>query len=120
MRYVMQEHTVSEPSVAKPTWASPPRQGESAPAGAAEFVICDHTIERCFEEAKGDVGLDQYEVRSWTGWYRHITLVMWAYALLTVLRAAHLPTASPLKKILQGATRSSLTAFKVSRGLVYR
>lgn len=78
------------------------------------------TVERCFEEAKGDVGLDQYEVRSWTGWYRHITLVMWAYALLTVLRAAHLPTTSPLKKILQGATRNSLTAFKVSRGLVCR
>jgi len=49
------------------------------------------TVERCFEEAKGEVGLDQYEVRSWTGWYRHITLVMWAYALLTVLRAVHLP-----------------------------
>ena len=49
------------------------------------------TIERCFEEAKGEVGLDQYEVCSWTGWYRHIPLAMWAYALLTVLRAAHLP-----------------------------
>ena len=57
------------------------------------------TIERCFEEAKGEVGLDQYEVRSWTGWYRHITLAMWAYALLTVLRAAHLPDALPLKKM---------------------
>jgi len=56
------------------------------------------TIERCFEEAKGEVGLDQYEVRHWTGWYRHMTLAMWAYALLTVLRAAHLPTAPPLKK----------------------
>jgi len=75
------------------------------------------TVARCFEEAKGDVGLDQYEVRSWTGWYRHITLVMWAYALLTGLRAAHLPTAAPLKTILPGAPRSSLTAFKVSRGL---
>ena len=31
------------------------------------------TVERCFEEAKGEVGLDQYEVRSWTGWYRHLT-----------------------------------------------
>ena len=49
------------------------------------------TMERCFEEAKGEVGLDQYAVRSWTGWYRHIPLAMWAYALLTVLRAAHLP-----------------------------
>jgi len=56
------------------------------------------TVERCFEEAKGEVGLDQYEVRSWTGWYRHITLAMWAYALLTVLRAVHLPAAPPLKK----------------------
>src|SRR6266487_6742117 len=120
MRYVMQEHTVSEPSVTKPTWASPPRQGESTPAGTAEFVICDHTIERCFEEAKGEVGLDQYAVRSWTGWYRHITLAMWAYALLTVLRAAHLPAAPPLKKTAQGSSQSSLSAFKAARGLVCR
>ena len=68
------------------------------------------TVERCFEEAKGDVGLDQYEVRSWTGWYRHITSVMGAYVLLTANRAAHLPTAAPLKKGLQGATRSSLNS----------
>lgn len=78
------------------------------------------TIEQCFEEAKGEVGLDQYEVRHWTGWYRHITLAMWAYALLTVLRAAHLPAAPPLKKISQGSKRSSLTAFKTSRGLACR
>ena len=55
-------------------------------------------IESCFEAAKGEVGLDQYEVRSWTGWCRHITLAMWAYALLTVLRAAHLPPEDALKK----------------------
>jgi SRSO17 transposase len=56
------------------------------------------TIARCFEEAKGEVGLAQYEERSWTGWYRHITLAMWASALLTVLRAAHLPGALREKK----------------------
>jgi SRSO17 transposase len=44
------------------------------------------TIESCFEEAKGEVGLDQYEVRSWTGWHRHITLAMLAHAYLAVLR----------------------------------
>jgi SRSO17 transposase len=75
------------------------------------------TIERCFEEAKGEVGLDHYEVRSWTGWYRHITLAMWAYALLTVLRAVHLRETLPLKKMLQALTPSRLTAFKVARGL---
>ena len=43
-------------------------------------------IEECFEEAKGQVGLDQYEVRRWDGWYRHITLAMLAHAYLTVIR----------------------------------
>ena len=81
---------------------------------------CGIQVEQCFEEAKGEVGLDQYEVRSWTGWYRHITLAMWAYALLTVLRAGHPPTPPPLKKTPQGSTSSSLTAFKASRALVCR
>jgi SRSO17 transposase len=46
------------------------------------------TIEEGFEAAKGEVGLDQYEVRSWTGWHRHITLAMLALAFLTVVRKA--------------------------------
>ncbi len=44
------------------------------------------TIEECFEEAKGQVGLDQYEVRRWDGWYRHITLAILAHAYLTVIK----------------------------------
>jgi SRSO17 transposase len=43
-------------------------------------------IEECFESAKGQVGLDQYEVRRWTGWYRHVTLALLAHAYLTVVR----------------------------------
>ena len=43
-------------------------------------------IEECFEEAKGQVGLDQYEVRRWDGWYRHITLAMLAHAYLAVIK----------------------------------
>ena len=43
-------------------------------------------IEACFEAAKGEVGLDQYEVRSWTGWHRHVTLAMLAHAYLAVVR----------------------------------
>lgn len=45
------------------------------------------TIEEALEEAKGEVGLDQYEVRLWTGWYRHITLALLAHALLVIVRA---------------------------------
>jgi SRSO17 transposase len=44
-------------------------------------------VEESFQTAKGEVGLDHYEVRSWTGWYRHITLAMLAHAYLTVMRA---------------------------------
>ena len=41
------------------------------------------------------MGLDQYEVRSWIGWYRHITLVMLAHGFLTGICAQNIPLASP-------------------------
>lgn len=44
-------------------------------------------IEQSFALAKGEVGLDHYEVRRWDGWYRHMTLAMFALAYLAVLRA---------------------------------
>ncbi|MDQ5854481.1 MAG: IS701 family transposase [Chloroflexota bacterium] len=44
-------------------------------------------VEERLETAKGEVGLDQYEVRKWTGWYRHVTLALLAHAFLTVTRA---------------------------------
>jgi SRSO17 transposase len=44
-------------------------------------------IEDCFEAAKGEVGLDEYEVRKWDGWYRHITLCLLAHAYLAVVRS---------------------------------
>ena len=43
-------------------------------------------IETSFEEAKGTVGLDHYEVRKWTAWYRHVTLALLAHAYLAVTR----------------------------------
>jgi SRSO17 transposase len=44
-------------------------------------------IEDCFEAAKGEVGLDEYEVRKWDGWLRHITLCLLAHAYLGVVRS---------------------------------
>lgn len=46
------------------------------------------TIEAAFEAAKQEVGLGDYEVRSWQGWHRHITLALVAHALLVARRAA--------------------------------
>jgi SRSO17 transposase len=42
------------------------------------------SIDDLFKLAKGQVGLDQYEVRSWQGWYRHITLALLGLAVLTI------------------------------------
>jgi SRSO17 transposase len=62
------------------------------------------TVEQCFEEAKGEVGLDEYEVRSWHGWYRHMTLSMLSLSFLTALRACGEETI--LKKSLIRWTQS--------------
>ena len=79
-----------------------------APAGTSleemvEAFGSRWTVEQCFEEAKGEVGLDEYEVRSWHGWFRHITLSMLAMALLTALRASG--EATVLKKSLSRYSR---------------
>jgi SRSO17 transposase len=74
-------------------------------------------IEVCFEAAKSEVGLDQYEVRGWTGWYRHSTLAMWAHAMLTVVRATTNTEEHRKKGLPTPALTSSLAAFKIRRGL---
>lgn len=80
-------------------------------------------IEAAFEEAKAEVGLDHYEVRSWTGWHRHITLACLAHSLLTIFLAKmHATIPSPAPQAQKGgppaqAPRGSLAAFKVRRGL---
>lgn len=63
-------------------------------------------VEECVQTAKGQVGLDDYQVRRYDAWYRHITLAMCAHAFLTVTAAkaergapptgpASFPSASP-------------------------
>lgn len=46
-----------------------------------------YTVEQCIEEAKGETGLDHYEVRHWSSWHRHITLSMLAHAWLASIRS---------------------------------
>ena len=43
-------------------------------------------IETIFEEAKGEIGLDHYEMRSWLGWHHHMLLVSLAHHFLVRLR----------------------------------
>lgn len=63
-----------------------------APAGTTLATLVQvagtrWAVEESFELAKGEVGLADYEVRRWDGWYRHITLALLAQAFLTVVRA---------------------------------
>jgi SRSO17 transposase len=78
------------------------------------------TIESGFEAAKGEVGLDHYEVRTWTAWYRHITLAMWALALLTIIRAGTIAVEALKKSLWSPPEASPLAAFKARRGLTSR
>jgi SRSO17 transposase len=72
------------------------------------------TVECCFAESKSEVGLDEYEVQSYAGWYKHITFACLAHALLTYLSYCSLDA----KTIAQHNPSScSLAGFKKKRGL---
>ena len=45
------------------------------------------SVEECFQAGKGEVGLDQHQVRRWDSWHRYTTLVMLAHAILAVIAA---------------------------------
>ena len=63
-------------------------------------------IEECFQAAKNEAGLDQYQVRDYRAWYAHITLAMAAAAYLATTRAtAHHDEHA--EKDIPGAWRSS-------------
>ena len=69
------------------------------------------SIEECFESSKGEVGLDQYEVRTWTGWYRHITLAMVAHSFLVITKSEIFPS--------ETLERIPFEDFKKKRQLLY-
>ena len=46
-------------------------------------------VEECFEATKGGVGLDDYQVRLYQAWYRHVSLAMLAHVFLTVCAYQH-------------------------------
>lgn len=60
--------------------------GEATLMELAHVASIRYTVEQCIEEAKGETGLDEYEVRYWHSWYRHITLSMMAHAWLASIR----------------------------------
>ena len=82
-----------------------------APAGASiEKLVrvegCRWAIEDSFETAKNELGLDHNETRSWHGWYRHVSLVTLAFAMLTTIRCrANKALAQPKRRLKIPAIR---------------
>jgi SRSO17 transposase len=113
-RWVLMRRSIAEPTEMTAYIVYAP-----APTILAEVVRVagmGWTVEESLQTAKGEVGLDHYEVRSWTGWYRHITLAMWAQAFLAVVRAATGTDVTP-KKGAQKLRATSLARFKAHRRL---
>jgi SRSO17 transposase len=85
-----QEWLLVRRSLSDPTDLAYYRVAGPATMTVAEAVRVAGTrwaVEECLQTGKGEVGLDQYEVRKWDGWYRHVTFAMLAHAYLTVVRA---------------------------------
>ena len=91
---------------------------EASLARQVEVAATRWTVEESIQTGKGEVGLDHYEVRSWRGWYRHITLAMWAQAFLAVIRAEMGADEAPKRGPLKPAKERSLAHFKTHRGLL--
>lgn len=108
-RWLLLRRSLSDGKLAYYACYAPP---ETALAELVRVAGTRWTIEECFEAAKGEVGLDQYEVRSWHGWYRHITLAMLAHAYLANLSAHAIDAASVKKK----RNSQSMMQWKERRG----
>lgn len=60
-------------------------------------------VETAIQQAKGEAGLDEYEVRGWVGWHHHVTLVLLAAAFLLTIRQAWGGKAAPPHRAAGGA-----------------
>jgi SRSO17 transposase len=110
-RWVLLRRSVADPTEVTPYVCFAPTG--TTLAELARVAGTRWTVEICFEAAKQEVGLDEYEVRSWTGWHRHITLACLAHAFLTVVRAHGVdPLAEPKKG---DRLSGSLARFRASR-----
>ena len=75
-------------------------------------------VEEAIAEAKGEVGLDHYEVRRWQGWYRHLTLALLAHAYLVVTRSLTATPEGGKGGVGYPTGATSLAAFRRRQGVV--
>jgi SRSO17 transposase len=83
--WLLVRRSVSEPKEVAYYLSNAP--ADTPLAALARVAATRYTVEQCIEEAKGEAGMDQYEVRRWHSWHRHITLAMMAHVWLAAMRA---------------------------------
>jgi SRSO17 transposase len=82
--WLLARRSVSEPTEMAYYFSNAP--ADFSRQRLAEIASSRFAVEQCFEEAKAETGLDEYEARHWHCWYRHITLSMMAHAWLASIR----------------------------------
>ena len=69
------------------TWYTLSNARQEVPlAAVVQAHGCRHRVEELLEEGGQEVGPNQYEVRSWTGWQHHMTLTLLALWFLQLER----------------------------------
>jgi SRSO17 transposase len=79
-RWLLARRSVSDPTAVAYYLAHAP--ADTPLATLARVAASRWPVEQCFEEAKGEAGLDHYEVRHWHSWHRHMTLAMLAHGFV--------------------------------------
>jgi len=70
-------------------------------------------VEEALAQAKGDVGLDQYEVRRWEAWHRYVTLCLLGHASRAAVCASARPSAAPDQRRQEARSPRRLVALRV-------
>ena len=83
-QWLVLRRNVLEPSVVKYYLCNAP--AESSVGALVRMCGMRWPVELCFEESKGEIGLDHAETRSWVGWHHHIALVLLAHHFLVWTR----------------------------------
>jgi SRSO17 transposase len=95
-RWLLARRSISDPGEIAYYLAYAPHA--TGTAELARIAGMRWAIEECFQAAKNETGLDEYEVRRYPGWYRHITLAMLAHAFLAALAAQAAEKGEPLNQ----------------------
>ena len=100
------------PATTKASWSWPITCATAPPEPPIEHLVrvagSRWAIEECFQTAKTEAGLDQYQVRRYDAWHRHVTLAMLAHAYLAVT-AANAPKALAAASSPSRSVRSAVS-----------